>query len=90
MSTEITDKNHVLVLRGNIDIYITQNEYELVEGALSQGSELFKVQGRLITKGSVLYVVSASDFKQVEMKKKGYWQCSAGNWHPKEFTECSC
>jgi hypothetical protein len=87
---ELTDRTQVLVLKGGIELYVSDKEAESVKRALSQKVDAFELQGRYITSWSVLYIISALDFKPVEMKRRGMWQCSKGTWHPKEYTDCSC
>lgn len=87
---DITDKNQVLVLKGGIEFYVNDHEAQAVKQALKQKVEAFEIQGRYITSWSVLYIISAADFKPVEMKRLGMWQCSKGTWHGKQYDDCSC
>lgn len=86
----LTDKMYVLVLRGNVKIYINLNEFEGIKQAIGRGEEMFEVQSRLVMKQSVLYLVSASDLDNAEKMKKGWWKCHAGNLHDPKYKECSC
>ncbi len=90
METSITDRTHVLVLRGNVKIYINLGEFESIKKAISRGEEMLEVQGRLVMKQSILYLISAADQDTADKIKKGYWKCSAGNLHAPEYKDCSC
>ena len=90
METSLTDKTHVLVLRGNVKIYINLGEFESIKKAISRGEEMLEVQGRLVMKQSILYLISASDQDTADKVKKGYWKCHSGNLHDPKYKECSC
>lgn len=90
MESSLTDKTHVLVLRGNVKLYINVNEFEGIKKAISRGEDMFEVQGRLIMKQAVLYLISASDQDTADKIKKGYWKCHAGDLHAPEYKDCSC
>ena len=89
---EITDKNWVLVARGNIKIYVNEAEFQGIKRAIEAGSDWLEVQGRLIMKQAILYLLSASDFKTAEddrnAMRRGMWKCEHG-WVAREFKECS-
>jgi hypothetical protein len=90
MTQAITDKTHILALRDNVKIWINQNEFEAIKAALSGDKWMFEIQGRIIMKNAVLYIISAADQVEAEKIKRGYWRCSSGNLHSPEFKECSC
>jgi gamma-glutamylcyclotransferase (GGCT)/AIG2-like uncharacterized protein YtfP len=90
MTQDITDKTHVLVLRGNVKIYINLAEFEGIKNAISRGEDMFEVQGRLIMKQAILYLISAADQDIADKIKKGWWKCSKGNLHHPKYNDCSC
>lgn len=57
----ITDKNWVMVLRGNIKVYVNEAEFKGIKQVIEAGQEFMEVQGKLIMKQSILYLVSAAD-----------------------------
>ena len=90
MTQSLTDKTFVLVLRGNVKIYVNEQEFESMKAALARGEEMFEVQKRLVMKNAVLYIVSAADFDEAEKIKRGFWRCDWGKLHAKEYKDCSC
>ena len=90
MTQALTDKNHVLVLRGNVKIYINEQEKDGIVAVISKGQEMFEVQGKLIMRHAILYLISAEEQDTAEKIKRGYWKCHAGKLHSPEYTDCSC
>lgn len=94
MTQEITDQMWVLVLRGGVKVFINEAEFNGIKIALQTGSELLEVQGKLITKQSVLYLISAADLKKVDDERdrtrRGDWKCIHGRWIEKKYKECGC
>lgn len=90
MTTALSDKNYILALRDNVKLWLNKEEYEAIKKALSSDKWMFEVQGRLIMKQAVMYVISATDQDQADKIKRGFWKCHAGNLHAPEYKECSC
>ena len=90
MSSEITDKRFVLMLRGNIRLWLNDSEVELLKQVLKNGTPFFEIQGMLISSNSVLYIVSGELIDQTDKIKRGEWQCKeCKRWHPRN-EECGC
>lgn len=89
MTTELSKNLWVLVLRGGVNIPIDEEQYNQIEQMLKSGQEVFKVSGRLITKGAVLFIAPVADMEVAERKSRGMWQCSVGHWQPKGNQKCA-
>lgn len=92
MTTEITDKNWVLMLRGNVKLYINEAEFNGIKDAIKRDADMLEVQGKLVMKQAILYILPAVDIKNTEEiqnnVRRGMWKCEHG-WVPREYKECS-
>lgn len=90
----ITDKTYVIVLRGNVKIYVNAADFEKLKAAVGMGVEMLEVEGRIIMRNAIQYIVPAADLQKQEKeqmhRKHGDWQCFKGNWHDRKYTDCSC
>lgn len=89
MTTAITDKTEVLVLRGDIKIYLNQEEAKKVYAIMeNKGIEAFEIQDRKIMRYAIQYVVPAGDIEIQERIKRGEWKCEKGHWNSKVSRKC--
>ena len=78
----------VLVLKGNVNVYITPDEEKMIEVFLETGQHFVRIQDRLITKEAILYIVPALEIEEAHYLKRGYWKCPKGHWMPREAKKC--
>jgi len=87
---QLTDKTWVLVLRDNVRLYLNEQDAEKVKQAVSSGAGTLDIQGRLIMKQAILYLISASDQDVADKIRKGWWKCANGVLHDPKYKDCSC
>ena len=88
METLPTNETFVLSLQGGINIYITQEEAEAIQGLIKEKRDFIKVRERVIMSRAILYIVPAKDIEEGLMIKRGCWKCPQGHWMPREAKKC--
>ena len=89
MNGELSLEIWFVVLRGDVSIGITEEEYGFLKRAIQDKSiEFFEIKGKLIMKNAVLYVVPAKDMEVKERKSRGEWQCEKGHWNDRGAKKC--
>lgn len=78
---------------------ITDEQYEKIRSLLAQDNapRFLEVNGELYETYKIRAIVSdetgKSYIKQAEYEKQragGGWRCNWGNWHPRQYNDCSC
>ena len=96
MTQELSKNNWVLVLKNDVEIYLGEDEYHLLcTVLLSEDPPKFvRVQGSIINVYSVVYLMSAKDWDDVQTEKehgkRNDWKCEHGRWIDKKYKECGC
>ena len=86
---EVSTKTEVLVLRGDIKIYLSEDEAKTIYQIMQNKEvEAFEVQGRKIMRYSILYIVPAGDVETQERVARGEWRCDKGHWNSKGSRKC--
>lgn len=84
MSSEITDKTHVLVTRSLGNIYVTEIEANALTVTIASGkAKHVVIGGDLIMLNDVAGITSGETIRNLEKKKQGQWQCKYDRWHEK-------
>ena len=93
---KISKDNWVIVLQGNAVVYIDEPQFKRVKQVLAGQTppKFIEVGDQVINTFSILYTMSAADYEEAkqekEHKQRGDWKCESGNWHKKEYNDCSC
>lgn len=81
MNQEITDKIYILVLRGNVRLWLNRNEFEAIKKSISQEISFIEINGKIISKDAILYLVPRNEIEDADKIKKGEWKCEKhNNW----------
>lgn len=89
-STELTDQTRCVVLRSEIEIWITpEQEHELV-GALNREVLFVRIEGNFISRHEIRGIFSAEAVVEIRRRKNGEWQDRTGVWRRKGERVCSC
>ena len=86
MTTAISDKTHVIVLRDRTRFFITENQFDAIKKNFDI-LEQIDIGKTIINKSSIAYMTHGSEYEEAEKIRKGYWQCEFGHWHSKN-EEC--
>lgn len=91
MTTELSTKTYMLVLKGGINIPITKEQKEKVAQVLnSKDNWTLEIEDNLISKSAINAVVSADMVDVAEKKARGMWQCKEkGHWNDRGTPKCS-
>lgn len=90
MDQFLSDKTHIVLMSGDIRIWITEKEFETAEQLIGAGKVFINLDGRLINTKSIIYAGPRNEIELADRIKKGEWQCQVcKRWHPK-FEECGC
>lgn len=88
MNQEISKDNFVLVLHGEIKIWLSNEEAEAVKNAIRRGVKFIEVKGGMIGLETIRYVMSRMNYEEGERIKRGEYKCPiGGEWIPK-FKTC--
>lgn len=95
MTTELSKDNWIVMLKGNVKLYIDEAQHQALIAAVSHGETGFTlVKGRLVSLQAILFTSPANEFDREEEDKdhkfRGDWKCSSGKWHDKKYDDCSC
>lgn len=81
MTDALTDKTMVAITRLG-DFWITPKQAELLMFHKEKESDgNFEIDGCQISCRSLDGVLTAPAYEQLQMKRRGGWQCKYGKWH---------
>ena len=80
MEKSLSVKNYIILLRGDIRIWISEKEFKAVERII-ETKQFINLNGRIFNTSSVMYVGPRREIDIADKIKKGYWQCEYGYWH---------
>lgn len=90
MSSEITDKTHVIVVQGVGRIYVNKAEADAVKQTMVIGEAQTVVVGdNFIRVNSINAIVPASEIQNLDRYRQGDFRCNYGTWHSKGM-QCNC
>jgi len=90
METSISDKTFVVILKGDIRIWLTEKEFKLFQSLLESGKTFVSFSNRIINLKMIVYAGPRIEVETADRIKNGEWQCrDCGRWHPKG-EECGC
>ena len=84
MSTEITDKTHVVNTRSCGRFYITADQAEVIAKAIEgAGSDfaLIEIEANRVRLSDITGVLTAVQMFEADRVKQGDWRCKFGYWH---------
>lgn len=83
MSKELTDKTYAVVTLDGVEIWITKEQKEKVEEALTaqEVPRFLRIDDRLVQVNGIRSIVKGEDLKYKEKIKRGDWKCEYGEWH---------
>jgi len=83
MNKKITDKNFVVMLKGNYRCWVNKEQKELLEKGLLMGKKFIKIDEFLFNSDDISFILPASEIDREDRIKRGDWQCKYGYWHTK-------
>ena len=88
---ELSTKTYILVLKGGINIAISEEQKNKVSQVLnSKDSWTIEIDGNLISKGAINAVLSGELVDTAEKKARGMWQCKdKGHWNDRGTNKCA-
>ena len=91
MSKQVTTTTYMLVLKGGINIPLTEEQKNNVARVLnSKDNWTIEIDGNLINKSAVNAVLKGDLLDVAEKKSRGMWQCAEkGHWNDKGTNKCS-
>ncbi len=84
---QLTDKTHIILMTGDIRIWITEKEFETAEKLIGAGKVFINLDGRLINTKSIIYAGPRNELELADRIKRGEWKCEYGFWHEK-YQQC--
>ena len=87
MTQSITDKLYILVLKGNVRIWLNKKEFEGAKESIRQEIAFIEIGGKIISKDAILYIVPRAELDEAEKIKRGEWKCKFDKWHERN-QEC--
>lgn len=88
MASEITDKTHVLVTR--LGDYWVKYERGVKIMAIKNDNPqaTIEMDGSFIAANNIDGLLTAEQYNELQIKRRGGWQCKYGYWHEK-FNQCA-
>lgn len=88
MANELTDKTHVLVTRLG-DFWVKHERGLKIMGIKQQDPQAsFELDGSFISANAIDGLLTAEQYNELQIKRRGGWQCKYGYWHEK-FNQCA-
>lgn len=81
MTKEISDKNYIVILIGDIRIWLNEKEYEKLVSVIETGKMFLNAGGRIFNAKNIIYVGPRNEVDLADRVKRGEWQCSFDKWH---------
>ena len=81
MEKSISDKNYIILMSGDIRIWLNEKEFKMAESLIENGKVFLNLDGRLINTKSILYAGPRNEIEIADRIKRGNYQCSYGFWH---------
>lgn len=91
MSTEITKKQKVIVLKKGMTFWVDDKRAESLETLLGgvTGHHFVKLDNETINTAEIEGIYTPEQYEQAAKIKQGMWQCPFRKWHERKG-ECYC
>ncbi len=91
MNTNITKRQHCILTRAGVQIWIDEEQSIKIGQVLDLITEhkFITIGGRRINTADLSGVFLPEDIENMNRMKNGQWQCMQGTWHDKN-QKCQC
>lgn len=88
MASELSDKTHVLVTRLG-DFWVKLERGNAIMNIKQQDPQAtIEMDGSFIAANNIDGLLTAAQYNELQIKRRGGWQCKYGHWHEK-FNQCA-
>jgi hypothetical protein len=88
MGSELSDKTHVLVTRLG-DFWVKLERGNAIMGIKQNDPQAtIEMDGSFIAANNIDGLLTAVQYNELQIKRRGGWQCKYGYWHEK-FNQCA-